>query len=338
MNILVTGAAGFLGSHLMLHYLKMGHHVLGIDNYSSSDSSSEHNVETSAYRNGLLLEGDICCSRDISDCISDFWHTFEPLSYNQLDDVVNYDLQRFHLVYNMACPASPPRYQAQPIETTMACTLGVKNMLEIARENKCPIVHASTSEVYGDPNVSPQPESYRGNVNTWGDRANYDEGKRCAETLCYEYLKKGVDVRVMRIFNTYGEHMDPDDGRVVTNFIKQALRGVDLTVYGTGEQTRSLCYVNDLVDAIVCLGEASKGFTGPINLGNPHEITVNELAQTIIALTSSSSRVVYRDLPSDDPHQRCPDITLARRLLKWNPTTDLKTGLNKMISYMKMVI
>ena len=243
------------------------------------------------------------------------------------------------LIMNFACPASPPRYQAMPIETMMTCVVGTKNMLDIARQYDAVIVHASTSEVYGDPTVSPQIETYRGNVNSWGIRANYDEGKRAAEALAFDYIHKfDVDVRVLRIFNTYGPQMDANDGRVISNFINQALRGEALTIYGHGQQTRSFCYVDDLVDGIVTLATMprNQALNSPINLGNPNEFTIEELAEKV-AIKLCAGRLVVRKeaMPLDDPSRRCPDITKARDLLRWEPKVQLDEGLDHTIEYFK---
>lgn len=337
MRVLVTGAAGFLGSHLMLHHLERGDQVLGIDNHSSSRPDSEHAVrikkECRQRRAGYLLNGDVSVERDLWNCFSDF----EASGYGN----------QFDLVYNMACPASPPVYQSMPIETMKACTVGVTNVLEMARQHKAIVVHASTSEVYGDPTVSPQPESYRGYVNSYGPRSCYDEGKRAAEALCYDYLNlHKVDVRLVRIFNTYGVHMDPNDGRVVSNFICQALRREKLTVYGGGAQTRSFCYVDDLIRGITATAQLGRNPQGPINLGNPNEFTVMDLAFKVAAqvgdipedCSSISHSIEVKPLPTDDPLQRCPDISRARELLGWEPRVELEEGLNKTVAYFRAVL
>jgi UDP-glucuronate decarboxylase len=244
---------------------------------------------------------------------------------------------KFDVIYNFACPASPPRYQTTPIKTTMTCTIGVKNILDIAREDSAVVVHASTSEVYGDPDITPQPESYRGRVNPYGPRSCYDEGKRTAEALCYDYLNLGVDARLVRIFNTYGPHMDPQDGRVVSNFINQALEGKPLTIYGDGSQTRSFCYVDDLISAIISMGRLRDNPRTPVNVGNPNEFTMKQLAELVEKKVASSSGAVYKELPVDDPKQRRPDISLARSLLGWEPKVQLEEGLDKTIEYFRQI-
>jgi UDP-glucuronate decarboxylase len=244
------------------------------------------------------------------------------------------------VIYNFACPASPPRYQSMPIETMMTCVIGTKNVLDLALEHNAVVVHASTSEVYGDPDVSPQPEKYRGLVNSFGPRACYDEGKRAAEALCYDYIHKfNLDVRIVRIFNTYGPNMDPDDGRVISNFINQALRGGPLTIYGDGSQTRSFCYVDDLVDGIVKLAAINNDqrlWSRPINLGNPDEFTIAELAR-MVTERYPDVKIVHRDLPADDPLQRKPDITTAKNVLVWEPRVQLSYGLDRTIEYFKKI-
>jgi UDP-glucuronate decarboxylase len=250
------------------------------------------------------------------------------------DVALPFDFGKFDEIYNLACPASPPHYQADPIQTTKTCVLGALNVLEAARKSNARVLQASTSEVYGDPHVHPQPESYWGNVNPIGPRACYDEGKRCAETLFFDYARTyRLNVRVARIFNTYGPRMRPDDGRVVSNFIVQALRGEDITVYGSGKQTRSFCYVSDLVDGLVRLMETTETIDVPVNLGNPGEFTVGELATMVTGIVGSRSSVVYLPLPVDDPQQRKPDISQARARLDWGPTVALQEGLAKTIDY-----
>ena len=306
-RILVTGAAGFLGSHLCDRLLAQGHRVWGLDNLmSGSRANLAH-----------LLEHPRFCF--IAQSVT------EPC-----------DLQ-VDLIFNLACPASPPHYQLDPVGTTLTSVLGGWRMLELARSCGARLLQASTSEIYGDPAVHPQPESYHGDVNTIGQRACYDEGKRCAETLCFDYLRQhGVAVRVARIFNTYGPRMLPDDGRVVSNFIVQALQGEDITLYGSGEQTRCFCFVDDTIEGLLRLmaGEGS----GPMNLGNPHEITMLQLALHVLELTGSSSRLVYRPLPQDDPRRRCPDIGLARRQLGWSPQVPLAEGLSRTIAYFQELL
>lgn len=315
-RVIVTGAAGFLGSHLAKYHLEAGDQVLGIDDFSSSDSKSRHLADLKSYENFNFL---VC---DIS----------QPLPYT-----VN--TWRATLIYNFACPASPPRYQEMPIHTMMTCVAGTRQMLSIASAEGATLVHASTSEVYGDPEVSPQSESYRGCVNSYGPRSCYDEGKRAAETLCYDYLHKhGTDARLVRIFNTYGPHMDPYDGRVVTNLVRQALKDEPLTVYGDGRQTRSFCYVDDLIRGIVALGALTENPRTPVNVGNPTEFTIMELATEVRQKTGCRQAFHYRPLPTDDPMQRCPDITLAKKLLGWEPRVQLSEGLDRTIDYLKTVL
>lgn len=311
-SVLVTGVAGFLGSHIARHHLDNGDHVWGVDNFSSSKMGSRHFQDLmTATRFGF---------RNVSVC----------------DELFESWQGRFDTIYNFACPASPPRYQEIPIETMLTCTLGTHRVLTLAQRMKARVVHASTSEVYGDPTVSPQPETYRGCVNSYGPRSCYDEGKRAAEALCYDHLNKhGVDARLVRIFNTYGPNMDPDDGRVVSNLIMQALRGEDLTVYGDGKQTRSFCYVDDLVTGIVALGALERNPGTPVNVGNPNEFTVLELAREV--QERLGGRIVFRDLPKDDPMQRCPDVSRARELLGWEPKVQLSEGLERTIGYFRSV-
>lgn len=301
---LVTGGAGFLGSHLCERLLRAGHDVLCVDNFF-----------TGTKNNILHLIGDPRFELMRHDV------TF-PL-YVEVDEI-----------YNLACPASPVHYQHDPVQTTKTSVHGAINMLGLAKRIKCRILQASTSEVYGDPRVHPQREDYWGHVNPIGVRSCYDEGKRCAETLFFDYHRQhGLDIKVARIFNTYGPRMHPDDGRVVSNFIVQALRGSPLTLYGDGSQTRSFCYVDDMVDGLIRLMNSADELTGPINLGNPGEFTIRELAEKILALTGSHSRITHNPLPSDDPTQRRPDIALAREKLDWTPRVPLDTGLERTIAY-----
>jgi len=303
-RVLVTGGAGFLGSHLCERLLGQGHEVLCVDNFFTGRRS-----------NIVHLMGNPCFEVMRHDV------TF-PL-YVEMDDI-----------YNLACPASPIHYQFDPVQTTKTSVVGAINMLGLAKRTKARIFQASTSEVYGDPTVHPQPEDYRGNVNPLGPRACYDEGKRCAETLFSDYHRQhGVRIKIARIFNTYGPRMHPQDGRVVSNFIVQALRNEPITLYGDGRQTRAFCYVDDLIEGFLRLMVTGDDITGPINLGNPHEISVRDLAEHIIRLTGSAAPIVYRPLPQDDPTQRCPDITQARRLLDWQPSVPLETGLKSTIAY-----
>jgi len=308
-RIIVTGGAGFLGSHLCERLLNDGHSVLCVDNYFTG---SKDNI-------GHLL-GDPNFEAMRHDI------TF-PL-YVETDEI-----------YNLACPASPIHYQFDPVQTTKTSVVGAINMLGLAKRTRARIFQASTSEVYGDPTVSPQPETYRGNVNQLGPRACYDEGKRCAETLFFDYHRQHrTRVKVARIFNTYGPRMHPQDGRVVSNFIIQALTGQDITLYGDGRQTRAFCYVDDLIEGFVRFMATGEGVIGPINLGNPHEVTVRELAERIISLTGASSRLIYAPLPQDDPRQRCPDIGLARQMLDWEPKISLEQGLGRTIAYFERLL
>lgn len=305
-RILVTGGAGFIGSHLCRRLLDKGNEVICADNLFTG---SKANIR------GLLSNPNFEFIR----------HDITMPLYVEVDKI-----------YNLACPASPPHYQYNPIKTIKSNVLGAMNMLELARRVRARILQASTSEVYGDPAVHPQTEAYWGNVNPIGIRSCYDEGKRVAETLFFDYHRQNhVDIKVMRIFNTYGPNMDPDDGRVVSNFIVQAIRGQELTVYGDGKQTRSFCYVDDLVEGMVRLMESEAGFTGPCNIGNPNEFAMLELAELIIKLTGSKSKIIHKPLPQDDPRQRRPDITLAKEKLNWEPETALEEGLVKTIMYFK---
>jgi len=308
MRMLVTGGAGFIGSHLCERLLKDGHEVICLDNFFTG---SKRNISH-------LLEN----------------RQFELIRH----DVTEPILLEVDRIYNLACPASPIHYQYNPVKTTKTSVMGAINMLGMAKRVRARILQASTSEVYGDPQVHPQTESYWGNVNTLGIRSCYDEGKRVAETLMMDYHRQNsVDVRIIRIFNTYGPKMAENDGRVVSNFILQALRGEDITVYGEGEQTRSFCFVSDLVDGMVRMMECP-GFIGPVNLGNPAETTILEFAKKIISLTGSSSRIVYRPLPADDPKQRQPDISLARQMLGWEPRVTVDDGLKQTIDYFSSVL
>ena len=300
----MTGGAGFIGSHLCDRLLRDGNDVLCVDNFlTGSQANVEHLLDS---RHFEIMEHDVTA----------------PLQV-EVDQI-----------YNLACPASPVHYQADPVRTTKTSVLGAINMLDLARQLDVPILQASTSEVYGDPEVHPQPESYLGHVNTIGPRACYDEGKRCAEALFFDYHRQHqVQIKVIRIFNTYGPNMHPDDGRVVSNFIVQALRGEDITIYGDGSQTRSFCYVDDLAKAMIAMMNTDGPVTGPINIGNPHEITVNQLAELVIDMTNSDSSLVRKALPVDDPRQRRPDITLAREVLGWEPSVQLRAGLARTIRY-----
>jgi UDP-glucuronate decarboxylase len=305
-RIMVTGGCGFLGSHLCEYLLRQGCEVLCVDNcFTGSKENVLHLLDQPNFE---FIRHDI---------------TF-PL-YIEVDQI-----------YNLACPASPIHYQFDPVQTTKTSVHGAINMLGLAKRVRAKILQASTSEVYGDPEVHPQPESYWGKVNPIGLRSCYDEGKRCAETLFFDYHRQHkLRIKVARIFNTYGPRMHPNDGRVVSNFIVQALKGDDITIYGDGEQTRSFCYVDDLIEGIVLLMDSSDEFMGPVNLGNHHEFTILELAQKVIALTGSRSKLVFKDLPCDDPRQRKPDIDLAKNRLNWEPTVFLDEGLSKTIDYFK---
>jgi UDP-glucuronate decarboxylase len=305
-KILVTGGAGFLGSHLCERLIGRGDDVLCVDNfYTGNKGNLRHLLGNPRFE---LLRHDV---------------TF-PL-YVEVDDI-----------YNLACPASPIHYQFDPVQTTKTSVHGAINMLGLAKRVKAKILQASTSEVYGDPEVHPQQEEYWGRVNPIGVRSCYDEGKRCAETLFFDYWRQHkLRIKVVRIFNTYGPRMQPNDGRVVSNFVMQALRGEDITIYGDGQQTRSFCYVDDLIEAMIRTMDTPDDFTGPINIGNPQEFTMRELAHEVIRLTGSKSQLVHRPLPADDPKQRRPDIKLAQTMLKWNPTVALPQGLEKTIAYFR---
>ncbi len=306
--ILVTGGAGFLGSHLCERLVGMGADVLCVDNlFTGSKRNIEH---LRKFPNFEFMRHDV---------------TF-PL-YVEIDRI-----------FNLACPASPVHYQSDPVQTTKTSVHGAINMLGLAKRVNARILQASTSEVYGDPDIHPQREDYWGRVNPIGMRSCYDEGKRCAETLFFDYQRQhGLDIKVVRIFNTYGPRMHPNDGRVVSNFIVQALRGEDLTIYGDGQQTRSFCYVDDLIDALIKMMDSVTGFAGPINIGNPSEFTMQQLAQEVLRLTGSSSKLVFRSLPPDDPRQRQPDISLAKSALGWAPQTALHDGLKETISYFRQL-
>ena len=308
-KILVTGGAGFLGSHLCDRLVEQGHHVLCVDNYfTGSKVNIAHLLDR---KNFEVIRQDICI----------------PL-YVEVDEI-----------YNLACPASPYYYQLDPIQTMKTSVIGAFNMLGLAKRTGARILQASTSECYGDPEVHPQTEDYWGNVNPIGIRSCYDESKRAAETLFMDYHRKhGVDVRIIRIFNTYGPRMNQNDGRVVSNFIVQALKGEDITIYGEGTQTRSFCYVDDLLDGIMGYMSRSEPFTGPINLGNPNEFTMLELAQKVVELTGTRSQIVHKPLPQDDPKQRRPDITRAKTMLNWEPSIQLEQGLAKTIEYFRNII
>ncbi len=305
MRILITGGAGFLGSHLCDRLIAQEHDVLCLDNFFTG---RKKNIEH--------LLG----------------HPRFELIRHDVIDPFKFEVDR---IYNLACPASPPHYQYNPIKTTKTSVMGAINCLGLAKRVKARVFQASTSEVYGDPTVHPQPESYWGNVNPIGRRSCYDEGKRCAETLFFDYHREnGVDIRVVRIFNTYGPRMNPDDGRVVSNFIVQSLRGEDITVYGDGSQTRSFCYVDDLIEGFLRLMEQEKT-VGPVNIGNPGEFTMLELAELVLKKVGGKSKIVHQDLPADDPRQRQPDISLAKKYLEWQPAVPLEQGIEKTIDYFR---
>ncbi len=308
---LVTGGAGFLGANLCSRLLDEGNRVICVDSFLTG---LPDNIRPFIGRRGFhLVEHDI----------------HEPLD---IDEPV-------HEIFNLACAASPPRYQADPVHTMMTSVVGTKNMLDIAERHGAAFLQASTSEIYGDPEVHPQPEDYRGAVNCTGPRACYDEGKRAAEALCFDYLRLGrADARVARIFNTYGPRMRPDDGRIVSNLICQALRGEPLTVYGSGEQTRSFCFVDDLLEGLVRLARVDPNPREPVNIGNPGEFTINELAELVLKKTGSRSRIVHMDLPEDDPRQRRPNISRARELLGWRPEISLEAGLEPTIEWFDEVL
>ena len=305
MRILITGGAGFLGSHLSERLLNEGHEVLCLDNFFTG------------------------FKRNIAHLLPN--PNFELIRHDVIDPF-KYEVDQ---IYNLACPASPPHYQHNPIKTTKTSVMGAINSLGLAKRVKARVFQASTSEVYGDPDVHPQPEAYWGNVNPIGIRSCYDEGKRVAETLFFDYHRQnGVDIRVVRIFNTYGPRMNPEDGRVVSNFIVQALRGEDITIYGDGTQTRSFCYVDDLIEGFSRLMNQDQ-VAGPINIGNPNECTMLELAEKVIAKVGGSTKLTYHPLPGDDPKQRQPDITLAKKHLDWQPTVSLDDGLDRTIAYFR---
>lgn len=307
-RILVTGGAGFLGSHLCERLVNEGHDVICLDNYFTG---SKKNVE------------------HLMDC-----HNFELMRH----DVTFPVFLEVDQIYNLACPASPVHYQYNAVKTIKTSVMGAIHVLGLAKRVKARILQASTSEVYGDPNIHPQTEDYWGHVNPIGIRSCYDEGKRVAETLFFDYHRMNqVDIRIMRIFNTYGPRMHPNDGRVVSNFIVQALKGEDITLYGDGSQTRSFCYVDDNIEGMMRLMNKDN-FLGPVNIGNPGEFTIKELAEKVVEITGSKSKLIYKDLPSDDPKQRQPDITIAKRELDWEPTINLEEGLKKTIAYFEKVV
>jgi len=308
-RILITGGAGFIGSHLCEKLLNEGNEVICVDNFFTGSKQNIIHLLDNPYFE--IIRHDITFSL-----------------YVEVDEI-----------YNLACPASPVYYSFDPVQTTKTSVMGAINMLGLAKRLKIKVLQASTSEVYGDPEVHPQRESYRGNVNPIGPRSCYDEGKRCAETLFFDYYRQlKIKIKVVRIFNTYGPKMQPDDGRVISNFIVQSLKNKDITIYGDGSQTRSFCYVDDLVEGIIKMMNSGKDFVGPVNLGNPKEFTILELAKKIIKLTNSKSEIIYKPLPEDDPKQRQPNIELAHKKLKWEPKIQLEEGLIKTISYFERLL
>ena len=310
LRVLVTGGAGFLGSHLCRRLLNENFKVICVDNFYSSRQSNIDSLKINP--NFLFLEQDVC-----------------QLTIN---DKVDY-------IYNLACPASPVHYQFDPVKTIQTNILGSINVLELAKKNKAKILQASTSEVYGDPSISPQKEDYWGNVNPIGIRSCYDEGKRAAETLFFDYYRQyKINIKVCRIFNTYGPYMAQNDGRVISNFIIQALNNQDLSIYGSGAQTRSFCYVDDLIDGLIKIMNTEDSFTGPINLGNDLELSIKDIAEKIVQLSNSQSSINYIDPVSDDPMQRKPDLGLAKKIINWNPKTDLNQGLNLTIDYFRNIL
>ncbi len=310
MRILVTGGAGFIGSHLCRRLLNEGNDVICVDNLFTGSKDNISDL--------LLNERFEFCFQDVT----------EPLEFLNIDQI-----------YNLACPASPVHYQYNPVKTIETNIIGAINVLNLAKINNARVLQASTSEVYGDPLMHPQKETYWGNVNPIGIRSCYDEGKRAAETLFFDYHRQfGVNIKVARIFNTYGPNMQKNDGRVVSNFIVQALEGENITIYGDGKQTRSFCYVSDQVDGLIKLMNSDVNVTGPINIGNPCELTVSEIANFIVSMTESTSPIVYQDLPADDPQKRKPDISLAKEILGWKPVVELTNGLNQTIDYFSKII
>lgn len=310
MKILVTGGAGFIGSHLCRRLLNEGNDVICVDNLFTGSKDNISDL--------LLNEHFEFCFQDVT----------EPLEFLNIDQI-----------YNLACPASPVHYQYNPVKTIETNIIGAINVLNLAKLNNARVLQASTSEVYGDPLMHPQKETYWGNVNPIGIRSCYDEGKRAAETLFFDYHRQfGVNIKVARIFNTYGPNMQKNDGRVVSNFIVQALEGENITIYGDGQQTRSFCYVSDQVDGLIKLMNSDVNVTGPINIGNPCELTVSEIANLIVSMTESASKIVYRDLPADDPQKRKPDISLAKEILEWKPVIELTDGLNLTIDYFRKIV
>lgn len=315
-TFLISGATGFIGTNLCLKLLQNGHKIYAIDNHNSSDPQNLNFIKNFINKNNIASENFIFYHHDI----------INPLE--------NFKFDKIDLIYNLACPASPPQYQKDPIYTFKTSVWGVENLIQIALKFQAKILHSSTSEVYGDALIHPQAENYWGNVNPVGVRSCYDEGKRASETLLYGYCKtQNLNAKIARIFNTYGPFMDVNDGRVVSNFINQALRGEDITIYGDGLQTRSFCYIDDLLEILIKFAESDDGFAGPMNCGNPTEFSVAELANLVIKLTQSSSKIIYKTLPQDDPKQRRPDISLAQKKYDWRPQIKLEEGLVKTINY-----
>lgn len=310
MRILITGGAGFIGSHLCKQLIDDGHYVICLDNLFTGSLTN----------------------------IADIMH-HESFEFIEHDVTVPFECKELDLIFNLACPASPVHYQHNPVKTIETNIIGAINTLNIAKDNGCRILQASTSEVYGDPNEHPQKENYWGNVNPIGLRSCYDEGKRAAETLFFDYHRQfGLDIKIARIFNTYGPNMQKDDGRVVSNFIVQALEERSISIYGDGSQTRSFCYVDDLVEGLIRLSRSSSGFHGPVNLGNPGEVSMIELAEAVISITGSASSIEFEPLPSDDPKRRKPDISLAEEMLGWRPAVDLQHGLIQTVDYFKSIL
>ncbi|MDR1229814.1 MAG: SDR family oxidoreductase [Spirochaetaceae bacterium] len=325
-KILVAGGGGFLGSHLCTRLIKEGAIVVCLDSFiTGREKNIQHLLNNPSFE---------LVRRDIIDSSTDIINNIEVTDNTEIGGVNN--VNDIEEIYNLACPASPVHYQSDPVHTLKTSVWGAFNMLEAARKNNAKILQASTSEVYGDAEIHPQPESYKGSVNPIGIRACYDEGKRAAETLFFDYHRTyRTRIKVVRIFNTYGPGMDPGDGRVVSNFIMQALRGEDITIYGKGEQTRSFCYVDDLIDAIYRMMQSREDFTGPVNIGNPGEFTVLELAEKVLSFTGSTSKLVFKPLPADDPKQRKPDIRLAKSELGWEPKVPLEDGLKMTIDWFR---
>ena len=306
-NILVTGGAGFIGSHLCKALLELGHNIICLDNLFTGSINNISDLTENA--NFEFVKHDIT----------------EPYYSENIDEI-----------YNLACPASPIHYQYNPIKTVKTCTIGVINLLGLAKKNNAKILQASTSEVYGDPAVHPQPEDYNGNVNPIGPRSCYDEGKRCSETLFMDYHREhNIKIKIIRIFNTYGPNMAINDGRVISNFVMQAINDKEITIYGDGSQTRSFQYIDDLIDGMIKIMDTNNNFIGPVNIGNPHEISMNKLASTIMRLTNSKSKIIFKELPVDDPKRRNPDINLAKNKLDWTPSYSLELGLLNTINYFK---